>query len=280
MSPAGHDGRSHIRPLLLLALLLLAPGVQALPPTDRFSLSFGGYANSLGLEGRFDGSTDVTGTRYDFSERFDLDDMRELAMLTVEWSPHPRHQLHAIAFEDRRERSATIERDLTFEDVTFPLAAEVAGRFEVRSIELGYTWWAYRTDTTALGAGLGVLDYRARLSLRGALRRDGEDEPIAQGSAEVTDRLRAPVLRLGWRWVAGERLRLRADASALQIGWDGIDGEIYGLRVAAEYFPIENLGLSLGYGITELRAEARHEDLRGRLTLQFSGMQLLARIRF
>ena len=269
-----------IRTIALIAASLFAGSCWALEPTDRLAVSVGGYANSLGLEGRFDGSTDLTGTRFDFSEGFSLDDRRELALLAVEWSPWQRHQLHLVAFEDRRERSTTIEHDLTFQDATFPLAAEITGRFEVRAIDVGYTWWGYRSERTALGVGLGVLDYRARLSLRGILRRGGEDEPLAEGEAVATDRLRAPVLSLGWRWVASERLRLRADASALQIGWDGIDGEIYALRVAAEYYPWERLGFSLGYGITELRAEAQREELRGRLTLEFSGLQALARIRF
>ena len=261
-------------------MMPLAGTCLALEPTDRLSVAVGGYANSLGLDGRFDGSADLTGTRYDFSEAFSLDDRRELALLAVEWSPWRRHQLHLIAFEDRRERTATIERELDFLDVTFPLAAEVSGRFEVRAVDLGYTWWAHRGERTAFGVGLGVLDYRARLALRGVLRRGGEDEPLAEGEAVATDRLRAPVLSLGWRWVATERLRLRADASALQIGWDGIDGEIYSLRLAAEYFPWEHLGFSLGYNLTELHAEAQREDLRGRLQLEFSGVQALARIRF
>lgn len=263
----------------MLLLLCMTPAL-ALEPTDRLSLAIGGYANSLGLEGRFDGSTDVTGTRYDFSEGFQLDDRQELTLLGVEWSPSPRHQVHATVFEDRRKRTAVIERDLVFEDVTFPLAAEITGRFEVRAVDVGYTFWAWRTETTAWGVGLGVLDYRARLSLRGELRRGGEDDPLAEGEASVTDRLRAPVLSAGWRWVASDQLRLRADAYALQVGWDGIDGEIYGLRVGAEWFPLEHLGISLGYSHTELRAEARREQLRGQLTMEFSGLQALAVMRF
>jgi len=249
-------------------------------PTDRLSVAVGGYANSLGLDGRFDGSADVTGTRYDFSEGFSLDDRRQLALLAVEWNPWQRHQLHLVAFEDRRERTATIEHELDFRDVTFPLAAEVNGRFEVRAVDVGYTWWAHHGERTAFGVGLGVLDYRARLRLRGILRRGGEDEPLAEGVAVATDRLRAPVLSLSGRWVATDRLRFRADASALQIGWDGIDGEIHAFRLAAEYYPWERLGFSLGYNFTELRAESQRAELRGRLRLEFSGVQALARVRF
>lgn len=264
----------------LAASLLFAASVFALEPTDRLTIAVGGYANSLGLEGRFDGSADLTGTRFDFSENFALDDRRELALLAIEWSPSERHQLHLVAFEDSRSRSTVIEENLQFQDVTFPLAAEINGRFDVRALDLGYTWWAYRSERLALGAGLGVLDYRARLRLEGILRRGGEDAPLAEGAAEVTDRLRAPVLSLGARWVVTDRVRLRADASALRIGWDGIDGEIYALRLAAEYYPWEHVGFSLGWGITELRAEAQQEDLRGKLTLEFEGLQATARLRF
>lgn len=267
--------------LLPAILLLSAPlAAQALPPTDRFAFVIGGYANSLGLDGRFDGSGERAGTRYDFGESFELEDRRELALVGFEWSPHPRHQLHFTAFEDGRRRSASIERELVFDDVTFPLAAEVSGHFEIRALDFGYTWWAYRSERTAWGVGLGVLDYRARLTLAGTLRRDGEEEPLVDAEASVSDRLRAPVLSIGWRHVLTDRLRLRADASALQIGWDRIDGEIHHLRLAAEYFPFEHVGLSLGYALTEVQAEAQRADFRGELELQFTGVQALARIRF
>lgn len=261
-------------------MLWLPGAAQALEPTDRLSLAIGGYANSLGLDGRFDGSAEQAGTQYDFGERFELEDRRQIAFVAIEWNPLERHQLHIGAFEDGRRRSASIERDLVFEGVVFPLSAEVSGEFDIRAIDAGYTWWAYRSDRTAWGLGIGVLEYRARLRLRGTLRRDGEDEPLAEATAEASDRLRAPVLSARWRHVLGDRWRLRADVAALRIGWDEIDGEIHHLHAAVEYFPWEHVGLSLGFAHTEVQAEAQREELRGRLELQFSGIQALARIRF
>lgn len=264
-----------------MLLLAAAPlGAQQLPPVDRFALSFGGYANSLGLDGRFDGSAEQEGTRYDFGESFELEDSRELALVALEWSPHPRHQLHLSAFEDGRRRSAAIDRELVFGGATFPLQAQVHGEFEIRAIDFGYTWWAWRSERAAFGPGLGVLEYRARLTLAGSVRLEGEQDPLADAEVTVTDRLRAPVASLSWRYVLGERIRLRADASALEIGWDGIDGQIRRLQVSAEYYPWDHFGISLGYAVTQLEADARRDALRGNLELEFSGLQALARVRF
>ena len=271
-----------LHPSLLLSLLCLAwlAPAHALEPTDRFALTVGGYANSLGLEGRFDGSTEQAGTQYDFGERFELEDRRELAFVAVEWSPWERHQLHLSAFEDGRRRSAAIDRELVFDGVVFPLSAEVSGRFDIRAVDFGYTWWAYRSERAAWGVGIGVLDYRARLRLRGTVRRTDVEEPLAEAEASASDRLRAPVLSGRWRYVLGEHWRLRADIAALRIGWDQIDGEIHYFNGAVEWFPWEHVGLSLGYAHTQVQAEAQRADLRGRLELEFSGIQALARIRF
>lgn len=270
----------HFPFLLAAAVLSPAATAQTLPPTDRLSIGIGGFGNSLGLEGRFDGSVEESGTRYDFAEGFDLADRRSLGLLAVEWSPLLRHQLHLVAFKDSRSRTETISRELVFEGVTFPLSAEVTGRFDIRALDLGYTWWAYRSERTALGLGLGVLEYRASVELAGAIRRTGEDDALAEAVVGASERVRAPVVSASWRYVIADRLRLRADFSALDIGWDRIDGEILRLQVAAEYFPWENVGISLGYAVSQLEAEAQRANFRGRLELEFEGVQALARIRF
>ncbi|MCK7594242.1 hypothetical protein [Pseudomarimonas salicorniae] len=262
-------------PLLLLAAALPARGEGVLG--ERFSLAFGGFQNTLTLQGRVDDAV-VEGTEIDFNDEFAFDNRRRLDLAELRFRAFDRHEFGIKAFRDARERRSILSETLRFDDQEFLVDAEAVGRVSFRSLEFDYTWWAWHDRDQAVGLQLGVIRFGASLSIRGRVAVDGQGE--AEGRAAVSDRFFVPLAGIAWRRQLGPHWRLEAEARYLRRSYRGIEGEALSGHIGLEWLLGRHLSLVGQYGYTEVDVEQDELDLAGKLEVGFKGPQALLRLRF
>jgi len=268
--------------LPLLALLaiggLSAPAAAAeMKAVDRFALSFGGFGNSLSLDGRVN-DAEVEGTRLDFAREFEFDRRRNLKLGEFSFRPWERHEFGVRAYRDSRQRSANLDEEVRFAGQTFVVDAEVTGRVGLQTLEFDYTWWFHSEPRTAVGIQLGLLRVSASLSLRGTVEVDDIGE--ANGQASVSDSFYVPLAGIAARQVFGERWRGFVEARYLRRNYRDIKGRAISGTAGLEFAVTDRWSIVAQYANTQVDVEQDEIDLSGELEVGFTGPQLLARLRF
>lgn len=268
--------RCLLAPLLIAALLSPAPAAADVLG-KRLSLAFGGFRNTLSLQGRVDDAL-IEGTQFDFGEQFDFNSQRVIDLAELRLRPFPRHEFGVKAFRDTRRARARLSEPLRFRGETFLVDAEALARADLRSLEFDYTWWAWVQPDQALGIQLGALRFGVSLSVQGRVAVAGEGE--AEASAAIGDRLFVPLLGLAWRRQLGQHWRLEGDLRYLRRSYRGIEGEAVSARLGAEWLLGRRLSLLVSYGHTEVDLAQDKIDFAGALKVGFRGPQAMLRLRF
>ena len=261
------------QPVVLLAVLLAAPTTAlAVEPLDQVGFSIGTYASRFDTRIRGDGIT-ANGTRLDLDRDLGLDPDDTIAFARLAWRPLERHEFGLAYFSNGADADHRLERDLVFEDQVYRAGVTIHGEYDLDSFEAYYTWWAFSSDTWALGPRLGVNVYRLELGLEMKLDVDGN--PVGSGSlsGRYGGDLPAPTLGASWRWTPGKDWRVVADAGWMNTTINHIDGTVAYARLGLEWHPWRNAGLMLDYNYTNLRASTDRGALSGRVDLRDSGLR-------
>jgi hypothetical protein len=255
---------------LALSAGALAAPAAAQPPDPSVEIHLEYYQATFESRVRLDSFDLATGTLLDLEDELGLDDSGDTVRGEILFRPGERFRvaLDYAAFE--RDGATTIERQIRYGDVVYHAGAEVRSRVdsEFAALGLGFALLSSETAEAGLSISAAWTSIEASLSGRASI---GPLPPV-----EVTESARAegaaPMLGVwasGW---IGDSFRLSANVRYLRLDsfqdWSG-DALDYGARV--EWFVLPNLALALGWGGTEIDAEADQASELARAEYSYRG---------
>jgi hypothetical protein len=177
-----------------------------------------------------------------------------------------------------RSGSASVARDITFDDVTYPAGARVESSFEsdVYRLVVGFSF--VRRDNLELGAAIGLhaTSFDAVLSGEG---RIGEAQ--TQSLRRQRDLLAPmPTVGLYGGYQATPRLTLTARADYMSLSSGKYDGRILNTEARANYRVWKNIGVGAMYRYVDYQFDIEKSRWNGRLDYTFSGPALFVQAAF
>jgi hypothetical protein len=179
----------------------------------------------------------------------------------------------------RRSGSHTIGRNITFDDVTYPVGVTVGSEFnsDIYRLTVGYD--IVREKNLKLGLALGghITNFEVGINGQGTV----EGNPVVTAEARKKSVL-APLPTIGAYGAVGiaPRLMLTARVDWLSLKIDDYKGRLWNVQAEINYRLLKNVGIGLMYRYVDYRLDADKEKWTGTMTYKFNGPAAVLRIGF
>ncbi|MEP9357137.1 hypothetical protein [Sphingomonas sp. KR3-1] len=179
----------------------------------------------------------------------------------------------------RRSGDHAITRDITFDDVTYPVGVTVSSEFnsDIYRLTVGYD--IVRKKNLELGLALGghITNFEVGLSGQGTVA----GSTVVTGEARKKSVL-APLPTIGAYGALGiaPRLMLTARADWLSIKIDDYKGRLWNVQAELNYRLFRNVGIGVMYRYVDYRLDADKEKWNGSVRYRFNGPAAVLRIGF
>ncbi|NYT39694.1 hypothetical protein HZY97_02905 [Sphingomonas sp. R-74633] len=187
--------------------------------------------------------------------------------------------LAAEYYSLRRSNSHAIERDLTFDDVTYPVGATVSSEFnsDIYRFTVGYD--IVKQENVEFGLALGAHVTNFEVGLSGQATVSGS--PVLTTEARKKSVL-APLPTLGAYGAVKlvPRLMLSGRVDWLSVKIDDYKGRLWNVQAEINYRIFKNVGIGVMYRYVDYRLDADKEKWTGSMTYRFSGPAAVLRIGF
>lgn len=273
--PPGMALRACLPVLAALLPVATAAAAEPLPVLDRYHVSAGVYASRNGLSGHWDSNEHAVGTAFSFQRDLGFDGREDLLFWSggVGFGPERQYRVDLSGYAHSASSAFVLERDFLINGEVFPAQGQFAGSLDIRTRKASFSWFFHRSEASAFGVGLGVVEYHLRSRLAATL-----GETVVR--ARMNEQVWAPMIRAEYRHALGERWRVDTGLSWIGKGSGGTTGHAIDAHVGVEYFPREHLGLSLRYGYNNLDVDLQRVRYDGNVDLDTRGPQLLATFRY
>jgi hypothetical protein len=237
---------------------------------DRFWLQVSAYYPKIDTDVRLaPASNPDGGTQIDLEEDFDLDGREIVPAINAGARIGGRFSIIADYYRLDRDTTATINRTITVEDVTYPVNGSVTAGFgsDVYRLSLGYAF--LRRDNVELGGSVGLhaTDFSISLEGQGTV-----------GTAPASNQVRRhdflapmPTIGLFGTWEVAPRLTLAGRIDWLSLGLGDYDGRLFNIQASASYRFARNFGAGIMFRYVDYRVDVEKPDYNGRFTYSFAG---------
>jgi len=222
--------------------------------------------------------TGGTGSDLDLEADLDFPDRRVLPSGTLGVRAGRGWHLIAEAYSLTRSRTAIIDRDITFDGVTYPASAAVSAGFAstVYRLTVNHDIASGSDYALALAVGAHVTDFSVFV--------EGEGQ-IGQGQATIERRRRealAPLPTVGVhaRYRPMPRLQLSARGDFLSLKVNDYDGRLLNAQASADYAVTRNFALGVMLRHVDYRLGVDKADWNGRIRYRFTGPAATATLIF
>lgn len=255
----------------LAGFALPAQGAEP-TPDQRFQFELGTFLVSTDTKVRVDGSSTRTGTSFDAEHSLGLDDNNRFRA-DAAWRFAPRHRLRAMYFSNDRSNTRRIDEEITYDDTTFPIGAEVRAENNTTIVELAYEYAFMQREGWELAGSFGLHQTTFELELNADLEVPGSSVSThLQGKAKTEAPL--PLIGLRGSWQLGEDWLLNAQAQYFQLQYDAYDGSITDLKLDVTWMFAEHFGVGLGYNHFAFRVDVDEGSFNGTLRWDYGGALL------
>lgn len=206
-----------------------------------------------------------------FSKRESLPEISAGIWLSDSW------YLQGDFYKISRKSSHSIDREIEFDGVTFPVSVNVDGQFssDVYRMAVGYQF--LDTETVRVGAELGLHLTSFEVGLEGDAVVDGEILPTA--SSRQRDLLAPlPTLGLYAEFDLTDNLTVGADVNYFTLGISNFKGEMLNFEAKASYAITGGLRAGIMYRVVNYEFEFEKDTFSGSVEYQFSGPGLFVRL--
>ncbi|TMJ19420.1 MAG: hypothetical protein E6G92_06460 [Alphaproteobacteria bacterium] len=252
-----------------VAIFAASPaGAQALQ--DRFWLQASAYYPKIDTDVRLaPASNPDGGTEIDLEGDFGLDDREILPAINAGARIGGRFSIIADYYRLDRNTTATINRAITVENVTYPVNASVTAGFgsDVYRLSIGYAF--LRRDNAELGASIGLHATDFSISLQGQ---------GTVGTAPISNQVRRhdflapmPTIGLFGTWEIAPRLTLGGRIDWLSLGLGDYDGRLFNTQASLSYRFARNFGAGIMFRYVDYRVDVEKPNYNGRFTYSFAG---------
>lgn len=241
---------------------LLAFTSSAIAQDDpRFSIGLGAFFTDRDSQTRIDGET-APGTDVDLESDLGLERSDTVFRVDGYWRFAEKHRFDLSAFDLSRSASKQIEREIIWDDTTYPINTTVDAELDLAIYKAAYTWMFLKRDRSFLGAtvGLYIADIGASLSAS----TGGSVE-----SSDVTAPL--PVIGLRGEYHFADRWSLRGSGEIFAIEYGDYDGSLYDLFVGLDFSATESIAIGIGINSVQLDIGVTKDNFQGDVDWQYDG---------
>jgi hypothetical protein len=264
----------HLSAAVVFSCLSIAAPVAAQQQNLRlfptFTLGAGGYLGDFGTKLRVDPHIEgLQGTTIDLEKNLGLSSSRKLSRFEMSWRPFRRHELEFSYYRTRRVGDRVIDRQIVYEDTTFPIQANIHSEFNVDFVQANYTYWMRQTYNSGLGVTLGVtgLKFNGRLHASVANTSATFDQDAATNFP-------VPEIGLDGRLQLTNNVIGSARAAVLpKVSIKDYKGEVYLARAALEYRALRNVSIGAGYNYMKINGQAEKTNFHADLGMTISGWE-------
>jgi len=253
-------------------------GAQAL--TDTYWLEVAAYWPDVDTEVQISSIDDDTiGTVIDLEQDLNLDERKFLPSVSAGARLGSGFMIGFDYYSLGRNGSVAINRDIIFDDVTYPTNAVIESEFntDIYRFTVGYAF--ARGENYEIGGAIGVhaTDFEVSLSGQGTIGGN----PVASTQTRRRSALAPlPTLGLFGTWEVASRLTVGARIDYLSLSIDDYDGRLINAQANIVYRLWENVGIGLMYRYVDYRLEVEKEDYFGRIEYKFNGPAVFLQLGF
>ena len=155
-----------------------------------------------------------------------------------------RHKLRLIAFSMSRDNKKTIDEQIDWGDVTYPVDAELKAEFKFSVVELAYEYAFLRRDNYELGGSIGLHYAGIDASLKAERTATGE---VINRSNDASVDVPLPVIGLRGLWKLPHNFYVDAQAPVFRAGNRRVRRQRPGLPAHADLAAEVVARLGVGY---------------------------------
>ena len=250
------------------------------PLDSRFIVDVGYFFLSTDTQVRVDGETsDQVGSDVNFDDTFGVGDFDRFRVDGL-WRISPRHLIRAMYFQNNRHATRSIERDVTFQDETFPVGATVDAHTELTVAQLSYEYAFLRRENYELAGGIGIHYLDLGLSLDATISAQG-NQASRRADASASTQAPLPVLGLRWFWRLPHNFYVAAQAQYFYIEFDPYKGSLTDLKATVVWQATDHFGVGVGYNDFRFSFDISDKGaFDGRLRWNYGGAMAFATFMF
>ena len=245
----------------VIVLMLSLSSVAAAQTDPRFSVGLGVFFTDRDSHTRIDGETG-SGSDVDLESDLGLDKSDSVFRVDAYWRFAEKHRFDFSAFDLSRSASRQIDRDITWNDTTYPVNTQLDTELDLSIYKVAYTWMFLKRERSFLGAtiGLYVADIGASLST------------TAGGSRESSDfTAPLPVVGLRGEYRFADRWSLRGSGEIFAIEYGDFDGSLYDVFVGLDFSVSESIAVGVGLNSVKLDVGVSKSGFEGDVDWQYDG---------
>ncbi len=235
---------------------------------DRFTAVLGTFVVGTNTKLRVDGSAGETGTEVNLERELGFKDANRFRV-DATWRFLKRHKVRGLYFSTAREHSATLDRDITVGDSTYPVTAEVRSRFSFKVAELAYEYAFLQRANYEMMASLGLHAVRVKFELSGEATADGRSGQLSTETASTS--LPLPVIGLRGLWEFHRHWYLDGQGQYFALKLDDMDGHLSDVRLGVARMFGDHWGIGAGWNRFKVSVDLAKERFRGELGWEYSG---------
>jgi len=262
-----------------LALTLLS-GVSFAGPfngihplqSDRFTIGFGGYGPDITGYFSIDDSNGDDGSEIDIDVTAELDDDDILPAIGLTWRLSNNTRIQGEYFTVGQSAKKTLTHTIDIGDLEFDVGASLKTDMDM---DVARAFWGYsfvKTDTTELGAGLGLHYLNLDLSVAGKAHIGDIEIAPERAKRSIDDWAILPNVggyanyAFSPKWIVGGRL----DWISANIG--DFDGTLWNAEAHIQYQVFDHFGVGLAYRYLDFQL-AKDDSSKGdwETELEYSG---------
>lgn len=266
--------------VLASCALATAEAAERDPLESKIVVDLGWFFMSNDIRVRVDGETsDAIGTDVDFDDTFGVGDFDRFRAEAL-WRITPRHVLRGMYFENNRDATRSLDREVVWGERTFPISASVTARTELSVAQLSYEYAFLRRDNYELAGGIGVHLIDMGLSLAATLDAQGGS---ISGAVEEDARSDAPLPVLGLRgmWRLPNNFYLTGQVQYFHLDFDAYSGSLIDLKASLVWQFTDHVGFGVAYNDFGFRFDIEdRSNFDGRLRWDYGGAIAFASFMF
>lgn len=264
-------------------LFATAPAVLADESPDLltvpFNVALGSFILNTDTDVRLDGDTGA-GTDIDWERSLGDDGDQTRFRLDGFWRFGDRHKLRLLWFNNSSSNTRTLDREIEWGDVTYPVDASLKAEFDFDIYELAYEYAFLRRDNYELSGSIGLHWTSMSLALAGEASLVGGEQVSGTVRKEGSVDLPLPVIGLRGLWNLTHDFWIDASVQFFSLSFDEYDGSLQDFRVAVLWQPSKWVGLGAGYNQFNVDIDIDKDRFNGELDWTYKGPMLFYSVAF
>lgn len=238
---------------------------------ERLRIDLGFFLPAFNTSVRVDSRTHDLGELIDFEN--DLDFKKDLSLFRIDayYRVTRRNRIQFAYYRFTRRSTKRLEKQIEFRDTVFPIDISVQSVLKTNIIETNYMYSILQRDYLELAGAIGFHILSIETGISGINGNLAENASITGPLPMIGFDASSPLTP---EFMVSSRIQF----FAIDVG--DFSGSLTNVRVNADYFFHENVGVGLGYSHFDLNVDVEGSKFLGSLQYQYGGFQLFGVFRY